>query len=76
MATSASAALSIAGSEPRTYSSLLLESLALRHQIAVLKRSRTRRPCFRFIARLFWFFAKSIPNVPMSISPPSFSNSF
>ena len=54
MATLASAALSVDGSEPRPYGSLLLESLALRHQIAVLKRSRTRRPCFRFIDRLFW----------------------
>ena len=48
------ATLSAAGSEPRTYASLLLESIALRHQIAVLKRSRTRRPCFRQIDRLFW----------------------
>jgi hypothetical protein len=38
---------------------LLLESIALRHQIAVLERSRTRRPCFRLWDRLFWisFFA-------------------
>ncbi len=33
---------------------LLLESIALRHQIAVLERSRTRRPCFRLWDRLFW----------------------
>ena len=33
--------------EPRTLIVLLLEAIALRHQIAVLKRSRTRRPCFR-----------------------------
>jgi hypothetical protein len=32
----------------------LLESIVLRHQIAVLKRSGTRRPCFRRIDRLFW----------------------
>jgi hypothetical protein len=32
----------------------VLESIALRHQIAVLERSRTRRPCFRFWDRLFW----------------------
>jgi hypothetical protein len=32
----------------------LLESIALRHQIAVLERSRTRRPCFRRIDRLSW----------------------
>ena len=46
--------LPVAESEPRNYSSLLLESLALRHQIAVLKRSQTPRPCFRFIDRLCW----------------------
>jgi hypothetical protein len=28
--------------------------VALRHQIAVLKRSGTRRPRFRFRDRLFW----------------------
>ena len=28
--------------------------IALRHQIAVLKRSRTRRPCFALWDRLFW----------------------
>jgi len=40
--------------EPRTRTALLLESIALRHQIAVLQRSRTRRPCFRLWDRLFW----------------------
>ena len=39
--------------EPRTRTALLLESIALRHQIAVLERSRTRRPCFRLWDRLF-----------------------
>src|SRR5271169_2816566 len=34
----------IARSEPRTRTRLLLEAIALRHQIAVLERSRTRRP--------------------------------
>jgi hypothetical protein len=38
----------------RTRTKLLLESIALRHQIAVLERSRTRRPCFRRIDRLLW----------------------
>jgi hypothetical protein len=33
---------------------LVLESIALRHQIAVLERSRTRRPCFRRTDRLLW----------------------
>jgi putative transposase len=42
------------GSEPRTLAALLLESIALRHQIAVLERSRTRRTRFRLWDRLFW----------------------
>ncbi len=33
---------------------LVLEAIAPRHQIAVLERSGTRRPCFRRIDRLFW----------------------
>jgi hypothetical protein len=37
-----------------TWTALVLEMVALRHQIAVLKRSGTRRPCFRFRDRLFW----------------------
>jgi hypothetical protein len=32
------------GGEPRTRSALLLEAIALRHQIAMLERSGTRRP--------------------------------
>jgi hypothetical protein len=40
--------------EPRTRTALLLESIALRHQIAVLERSGTRRPSFRLWDRLFW----------------------
>src|SRR5712692_10307835 len=44
----------VARSEPRTRTALLLEAIALRHQIAVLERSRTRRPCFRRFDRLFW----------------------
>jgi hypothetical protein len=54
MAKPKSGAVSVARSEPRTRTSLLLESIALRHQIAVLQRSRTRRPCFRRFDRLFW----------------------
>jgi hypothetical protein len=42
--------------EPRTLIALLLEAIALRHQIAVLKRSGTRRPCFRPWDRLFWIW--------------------
>jgi len=34
-------------SEPRSLTALLLEGIALRHQIAVLQRSGTRGPCFR-----------------------------
>jgi hypothetical protein len=54
MAMPTSAALPVARSEPRTRTALLLEGIALRHQIAVLERSRTRRPCFRRWDRLFW----------------------
>jgi hypothetical protein len=35
---------------------LLLEFIALRHQLAVLQRTGTRRPCFRPSERLFWAF--------------------
>jgi len=54
MAVLTSGAVSVARSEPRTRTALLLEGIALRHQIAVLKRSRTRRPCFSSLDRLFW----------------------
>jgi hypothetical protein len=54
MAKRTSGAVLVARSEPRTLTSLLLESIALRHQIAVLERSRTRRPSFRRFDRLFW----------------------
>ncbi len=43
-----------ARNEALTWTALVLEMVALRHQIAVLKRSGTRRPCFRFQDRLFW----------------------
>jgi hypothetical protein len=48
------AALPLVRSEPRTRTALLLEAIALRHQIAVLERSGTSRPCFRLWDRLFW----------------------
>jgi putative transposase len=35
---------------------LLLEFNVLRHQLAVLQRTGTRRPCFRPSERLFWVF--------------------
>src|SRR5260370_2720090 len=54
MAKPTSGAVPVAQSEPRSHTALLLESIALRHQIAVLERSRTRRPCFRRFDRLFW----------------------
>ena len=41
-------------SESPTLIALILEMIALRHQIAVLKRGGTRRPCFRLRDRLFW----------------------
>jgi len=44
----------VARSEPPTPIALILEMIALRHQIAVLKRSGTRRPCFRLRDRLLW----------------------
>ena len=54
MAMPTNAALPPARGESRTRTALVLESFALRHQIAVLERSGTRRPCFRFWDRLFW----------------------
>src|SRR5271169_2674786 len=54
MAMPTSGAVSVARSGPRSRTSLLLESMALGHQIAVLERSRTRRPCLRRFDRLFW----------------------
>jgi len=54
MAMPISGAVPVARSETRTRTALLLEAVALRDQIAVLERSRTRRPCFRRIDRLFW----------------------
>jgi len=35
---------------------LLLEFIVLRHQLGVLQRTGTRRPCFRPSERLFWVF--------------------
>src|SRR5260370_5940193 len=59
MATPTSRAVPVARSEPRTRSALVLEAIALRHQIAVLERSGTRRPCFRSIDRLVWILLSS-----------------
>ena len=47
-------ALPASRSELRTRTALVLEAIALRHQITVLERSRTRRPCFRRFDRLLW----------------------
>jgi putative transposase len=52
MSTSETAATSVDKSRSRV--ELVLEAIALRHQIAVLKRCGTRRPCFRGWDRLFW----------------------
>jgi hypothetical protein len=56
MASPPDEALPVARSQPRSRTALILEALALRQQIAVLKRSRTRRPCFRRWDRLFWIW--------------------
>jgi putative transposase len=50
----ANEAVDNARSEPRTRAELVLEGIALRHQIAVLRRSGIRRPRFRRWDRLFW----------------------
>jgi len=54
MTTPSDEAVSVTLGEPRSRTELVLEAIALRHQIAVLKRSGTRRPCFRGWHRLFW----------------------
>jgi hypothetical protein len=53
MATPTSGAVPVARSEPRTSTALLREAIALRHQIAALERSRTRRLYFHHIDKLF-----------------------
>ncbi len=40
----------------RERNGLVLEILALRHQLAVLRRTGTRRPRFRLFDRLLWVF--------------------
>jgi len=45
---------SVGPGESRSRNELVLEMIALRHQIAVLRRSGTRRPCFGLWDRLFW----------------------
>lgn len=47
-------AASVRLGEPRSRTELILEMIALRHQIAVLKRSGPRRPRFGLWDRLFW----------------------
>lgn len=54
MAMPKSEALPAARSEPRSRTAPALESIALRDQIAVLRRSGTRRPCFRRFDHLIW----------------------
>src|SRR6187399_3143930 len=38
----------------RRHGELLLELIILRHQLAGLQRTGTRRPCFRPADRMFW----------------------
>ena len=38
----------------RARTALIMEVIALRHQVAVLQRNRTRRPYFRTSDRLLW----------------------
>jgi len=52
MATPIRRAFLVARNELRTRTALMLELIALRHQIAVLERNRTCRPCFRRSDRL------------------------
>jgi len=54
MAIATSGAVPAGRSELPTRTAPVLEPIGLRHQIAVLKRSRTRRPCFRRFDRLLW----------------------
>jgi hypothetical protein len=49
-------------SQSRRYD-LGLEGIALRHQIAVLQRSGTRRPYFRWQDRLFWTLGNQLQGV-------------
>jgi hypothetical protein len=49
-----SEAVLVARGELRTRTALVLEAIALHHQIAVLERIQTRRPCFRRWDRLLW----------------------
>jgi putative transposase len=44
----------IVQNEPRSRTALVLEAIALRHQIAVLERCGTSRACFRRFDRLRW----------------------
>jgi hypothetical protein len=52
MAMPSSGPFAVARSEPRIGTALLLETIALRHQSAVLERIRTRRPCLGRLDRL------------------------
>ena len=54
MARSLRDAVGAARAEFRARTALIMEVIALRHQVAVLQRNRTRRPCFRTSDRLLW----------------------
>ena len=49
-------AIEAAWADHRARRALAWECVALQHQLAVLRRSETRRPRFRSIDRLFWVF--------------------
>ena len=54
----------------------LLEFISLRHQLAVLQRTGTRRPCFRPSERLLWLFRSrwraNWQHSLIIVSPPPF----
>ena len=54
MGMATSGAFLVARSELRTRTALVLEAIALRHEIGVLTRNRTRRPCLGPSDRLLW----------------------
>jgi hypothetical protein len=54
MARSLRDAVAAAGAAFRARTALIMEVIALRHQVAVLQRNKTRRPLFRASDRLLW----------------------
>ena len=56
MGMSTSGAFLVTRSEPRTRTALLVEAIALHHQIAVLEHSETRLPCFIIVTNGIVYF--------------------